>query len=196
MPTVISSLTDATPEWLTDTLRAGGHLPKGRVDEVRVLQTGQTGSSDYARLAARYSEDAADHPSRHLFLKYSDPGRPAERWRRVNEPEVAMNEAFRSSADIPAVPYPKLSRGDGADMRRFPFVPCYAAAFDPDTCRSHLLFADMTPTHRRWQDIPQPMSLGTFGEHLACLARLHAAMWGNYSATGAAGMKGFPSKAS
>ena len=135
------------------------------------------GSADYARLAARFSADASAHSPRCLFLKCNDPERPAERWRRVNEPEVAINEAFRSSADIPAVPYPKLSRGDGADMRRFPFVPCYAAGFDPDTCRSHLLFADMTPTHRRWQDIPQPMSLGTFEEHLACLARLHAAMW-------------------
>lgn len=44
MPTVISSLTDATPTWLTTTLRAGGHLPTGRVEEVRVLQTGQTGA--------------------------------------------------------------------------------------------------------------------------------------------------------
>jgi hypothetical protein len=68
MPAPIARPDQITPDWLTETLRASGHLDRGRVLAIE-QRIEPTILSVTAYLTARYSDDAPDTAPRRLFLK-------------------------------------------------------------------------------------------------------------------------------
>ena len=73
--TVLHTFEDLTPDWLTDTLRAGGVLEGGQVASVTSNRTNHQASLNYF-LQVEYSADAPKTAPKSLFLKLSRP----ERW--------------------------------------------------------------------------------------------------------------------
>ena len=74
MSTLLTRIEQATPDWLTRTLRESGALPTGRVVAVEHSATTAWNSASYY-LRLRYSDRAPDDAPRRLFLKLSRWGR-------------------------------------------------------------------------------------------------------------------------
>lgn len=127
MVNVITDVGEVTPRWLTELLRRSGHLSRGEVVEVQVLRTGRTGVSTVHHLSVRYAGDEPVAPTR-LFLKIPDPDR-----------EWTGREIEFYRVIAPAM------LGSPGLQRLFP--ECYDVAQAPDPTGSHLLLADLSPTH-------------------------------------------------
>jgi hypothetical protein len=146
MPDVLTDAAQLTPDWLTQALRAHGALDSGQVTNIRQRSFASKNAS-VAQVEASYSADAGPSAPRRLFLKL---GR-----RRI---EV---ELFNHLA--PSMPDPPLPR-------------CYAAVFDPDLGRSHLLFDDLSATHVEAEEAIPP-ALPDSQRMLDALAQIHAHWW-------------------
>jgi hypothetical protein len=146
MPDVLTHAAQLTPDWLTQALRARGVLDCGCVTNIR-QQSFASKTASVARIEASYSPDASPSAPLHLFLKL---GR-----RRI---EV---EFFNHVA--PSMPDPPVPR-------------CYAAGFDPDLGRSHLLFEDLSATHVDAEEAIPP-ALPDTERMLDALAQIHAHWW-------------------
>src|SRR5262245_21849449 len=118
----------ATPEWLTQTLRKAGRLAKGHVTAVHERAVVKTGLSVLTRLELSYSAGAPRSAPERVILKTPRPDGAAEA-RKLTEQEV---EFYRVIA--PQTPSP-------------PIVRCYDAAFSPARGHGHLLLDDLAETH-------------------------------------------------
>lgn len=110
------------PAWLTNILKAHGALAQGAVLEVNVQKSYQTGPSQVAHLALRYTDDAGGQRPEKLFLKIPKPHKYG-----LGRNEVRF---YQQTA------------------RRPHLVPCYAAAYDDQKNHAYLLLADLSQTHR------------------------------------------------
>jgi hypothetical protein len=118
---VLTSVEQATPDWLTSLLRQRGVLGAGQVLAVDQRASGAWNSSSHY-LEVRYSSDAPLDAPRRLFLKMS------------LEPEWGREEVeFYRFVEEKRASLPMLVR-------------CYDAALSEDG-RSHLLLDDLSATH-------------------------------------------------
>ncbi len=152
---VITSVEQATPEWLTATLSASGALSAGTVVDVGVV-AGQSNWSNNARLLPRYSVDASGDCPTSLFLK-------------MVSIDLDGDEHFGNSE----VAY--YTR-DYVDVPDAPLVRCHHAAFSEARDGYHLLLDDIGATHIEATGRPSTLE---YALALADgLAALHARWWG------------------
>ena len=131
MHTALTDPSQASPEWLTQTLRDAGALPTGQVAQVAVLAE-PSYTSTIARLTATYSDDApAGAPSR-LFLKLA----------RLDSQQSAVGSAQRRREVEFHNRVAALMPGTTSVV-----VRCYQAVYDEATGACHLLFDDVSRTH-------------------------------------------------
>ena len=153
--TVMTSVDQATPQWLTSRLRRSGVLGTGTVTRVHV-DPGHGNWSTTAWLRPRYSSEATgERPSR-LFLKIvrSDPN---------------DEEAF---GDSEVLYYTR----DYLDVPDAPLIRCHDAAYSvADQCY-HLLLDDVTAT--QVEATHRPPSLEYALALADGLAAMHARWWG------------------
>ena len=71
MSMLITSTQQVTPEYLTDLLRRGGFLDRGKVGSIEVKLTKTLYVSTVSRLEVTYTGDAPESAPRKLFLKMS-----------------------------------------------------------------------------------------------------------------------------
>jgi aminoglycoside/choline kinase family phosphotransferase len=160
---VVSKRRQITAVWLTSTLRAGGYLTEGKVAKLSVDRWRGKALSDLYRLEANYSRETEAPSSFILKMGRADQMSSIARSRRWKEHEFYTRLA--SVMDDPPVPRP------------------YAAAFDSDKQRSHLLLEDLTSTHRS-PPAPIPPVPDQLGGAVECLAHIHA-WWWNHADLGA-----------
>jgi hypothetical protein len=161
MNTIIASIPEINANWLTNALRRSGALPQGQVLSLTVQphdhHLGHV-STNMAHLTLQYSAEAPATAPRHLF------------WKHYPNHDGAVEVSFyKIVANLPE-PVPGV-------------IPCYEAAYDPESGESHCLLDDLSATHR----IPLPRDQVMAGEgvpspqHLAqimnSLARFHAYWW-------------------
>ncbi len=158
MNAVLTDLDEATPEWITETLRVSGHLTRGRV--MTVTPTMEWSSSQVAHLATTYSDDAPTSAPRHLLLKIADP-ELEEKMPQRNKREIAFYSHI-----APEV-------GD------LPVVRCYTAAYqDGAVDHFHLLLDDPSATThfaQKYSQVPPPF--WQCERILDVLAQVHARLW-------------------
>src|SRR2546421_5766455 len=149
---------EATPEWLTEVLRRGGVLDRGRVVAVNLKSSRTLLVSDIFHLEVAYSHDAAPAAPARLFLKISRP---------VFQPEAATDHS-RKEVEF----YTRV-----APLMHDPPIPrCYDAAFSAEGRAAHLLLEDLSETHFQ-PPSPLPPSELHCEQSVDCLARVHAHWW-------------------
>lgn len=150
--TVLHTLEDLTPDWLTTALRANGILPHGHVLRVEPAQTNHQSSLNYF-LNIEYSPDAPPTLPATLFLKLSRP----ERW------PLTASEVEYYTQIVAQTPH-KIA------------PLCYSAEFDSEKGAYHILLEDVSATH-----ISLSMAFPPISDHALqmgnALARLHAHWW-------------------
>jgi hypothetical protein len=146
----VNDLAQLTPAWLTEALRAHGHLPCGQVTQITVRDTAETFPSKHARLVVTYSDDAPPAAPTSLFVKWP-------------KPETVL------AARREALFYAEIAPRTAA----IPFIPCYSTGVETET--PYLLLADVAGTHRAWSD--GPPFRPHLEAMVALLARVHAWWW-------------------
>ena len=153
--TVITTLEQVTPDWLTSTLYASGALTAGVVTSFDA-DTGSGNWSANAILHVRYSDDAAGKKPSRLFLKMVSTDLGDGEWFGPSE----VDYYTRDYRDVPDAP----------------LVQCYSAAYAGELHRYHLLLDDLSPTHLSAGDKPPTLEYGlALAEGFAAL---HARWWG------------------
>ena len=156
----LTDLAEATPAWLTETLRAAGVLPHGHVDAIEAEGT-EAFNSVSAHLRPSYADlDPDDSPP------------PAALFLKLGSGEAGANEIlfYRWATVRPASELPMLVR-------------CYALAWDPETGHSHLLLEGLSATHEPPVERAQALALdgvpsdARLRRIIDALARFHAAWW-------------------
>ena len=125
-------LAQVTPAWLTQVLRAHGHLPRGWVTRIEMSRTSETLPSRHAQLVATYSPEAPPTAPAHLFLKLAKP---------ETLPAAARETLFYTTI-APRMP-------------AIPLVPCYGAG-TTTACTPYLILADVSATHSPWDNESSP----------------------------------------
>jgi hypothetical protein len=153
MEFVLSGPEEATPEWLTATLRRNGFIDREEVAAVKQLVTAGRRSS-INRLAIRWSgiKKSTRLPFL-LCLKRSNTRRSQGTCREV--------EIYTKAA---------------AMMRDPPLVECYDAQFNTRTGAYHVLLRDMSLTHRCLEQ-HLPAGLDEAKQVVESLAKFHAFWW-------------------
>ncbi len=158
----ISDLSQATADWLTQTLETNGHLLRGTVRRVVRDLWMQSNYSMLARLQASYSNDAAcaggTAPPTSLLLKFNRPGHTVRSSASFEPREV---EFYGKVA--PAMKHPPSPR-------------CYGAIHDPRSGGFNLLLENLSNTHT-YAGKALPPTIPACEQIVACLARFHAAWW-------------------
>lgn len=150
-----------TPEWLTETLRAGGHLREARVSGVCAAPLGAGFGllGALARLELEYDREEPGAP-RTLIAKLPAPAEPVRevaRQYRVYEREARF---YRDVAPAMAVNIPGI----------------YFVGLDEETGDATLLLEDLAGARLGDQlDPPGPEAVNEIVDELA---KLHAAWWG------------------
>jgi thiamine kinase-like enzyme len=157
----ITSIAQITPAWLTDVLRAGGHLPQGHIVSIASpnessAATRGPGFHASNQIEIQYSSDAPPSAPSRLYLKAQDG--------MVHQSAGRREVAFYTSIAV-QMPYP-------------PAPVCFDAAYDPDTSAYHLLLEDTSETHRTVHP-EEPATRSDTERMLDALARLHAHWWGH-----------------
>ncbi len=157
MNELISGAQQVTPGWLTALLRERGILPRGQVLRVTPGQAQSSFASSVWRLEVDYSADAFSAAPHRLFLKCSNPATAPERF----DPDHQRKEILFYQTVAPAIA-PRFA------------IPCYAAAYQPETGASHLLLKDVSASH---QPVSAPPSPQNYDQAVDVLAELHAFWW-------------------
>jgi hypothetical protein len=146
-----------TPGWLTALLKEQGILRVGEVTRVTTGEVQATFASSLCRLEVSYSQNASPGAPKRLFFKTTNPAlAPGE-----FDPQQLPKEAVFYSVIAPA-------------MAETFTVPCYDAAYQPETGASHILLRDLSETHASCLD---PLAAGNCARAADALARLHAFWW-------------------
>ncbi|MBD3176947.1 MAG: hypothetical protein GF320_17370, partial [Armatimonadia bacterium] len=134
----IDDASEATPQWLTEKLRASGALPSGRVTVVRTATEDST-SATMVGLGLEYTDDAPRGAPRRLLLKIARPD-PDQR--------IVGDQGRRNEVDF----HTRIAgRMDDA-----PVVRCHDAAYSQSDGGCHLLLDDRSGSHHtaRWLEPP------------------------------------------
>lgn len=165
MKTPLSDLSQASAEWLTQTLTASGCLTRGRVARVIRDIRRQSNYSMMARLQVSYTSDAAgddgvsgDRLPTTLLLKFNSPGRTVR-----STPSFEPREVEFYNTVAPA-------------MRHSPSARCHDAAYDAQSGGFHILLEDLSATHACAGKVLPPTQAAC-GRMVDSLARFHAAWW-------------------
>lgn len=158
MDDVITNVEQATPDWLTKLLQEKGHLDQERVTTVEKKSSRQTITSITHHLELGYSADTSKRVPSRLFLKISREDLDSEISSRIGKRETEFYNIIANS------------------MTDAPVVPCYNAAYSPETGRSHILLADLSETHFQ-TDWPLPPLKLYCEQVMDCLAKFHAFWW-------------------
>jgi thiamine kinase-like enzyme len=157
MGNVIVNAGQVTPEWLTGVLREHGILSQGTVTCVTPGEAQSTFASSVWRLEVNYSNHASKSAPKRLFLKTTNPTlAPGE-----FDPEQLHKETIFYSIVAPS-------------MGELFTIPCYDAAYEPETGASHILLKDVSETHTTCLD---PLVRENCEQAVDSLARLHAFWW-------------------
>jgi hypothetical protein len=157
----ITDPTQATPQWLTETLRANGSLAQGEVEEVSCSKHDKTFTATIAFLQVRYSANASPTAPERLFLKMSgDATAPGS-----FDLDHFRQEVLYYSTVAAAMPDP-------------PSVPCHDVAHSEDFSQCHLLLDDITETHSQ-PEHPLPPTDEQCEQAIVRLARFQAFWWEN-----------------
>lgn len=154
---VIVSAEQVTPEWLTSVFKERGVLPSGEVTSIKPNRQQSTFASCVLHLDVIYSEEVLPITPRRLFLKISNPA-------------LAPGELDLEHIQKEFIFYRLLAPAMNGALT----IPCYHAAYDPETGASHILLRDVSETH---------VTCSTPSCELNCeravdsLARLHAYWW-------------------
>ncbi|MBA3945987.1 MAG: phosphotransferase [Herpetosiphonaceae bacterium] len=163
MSTYIAVPDPITPQWLTAVLHRSGVLRQGEVQAVEQQMTGAF-NSHTSRLILHYSADTPRDLPAHLILKQNIQAA----WGR----EAGAEEAkfYNLVASLPEYPAG--------------IVPCYSAAYDPQSQNSYLLLQDLSATHQPPVTRDQQISFveGVPPDHYIeavtdTLAQIHAYWW-------------------
>jgi hypothetical protein len=146
-----------TPEWLTVLLREQGVLTHGVVKAVTPGQVQTTFASAVQHLEVSYSQDASTSAPLKLFLKLANPA-------------LAPGEFDPTQVHQEIIFYRDIAPVMGESFT----IPCYSAAFNPDTGVSHILLKDVSETHT---PCLTPSCQENCELAIDCLARLHAFWW-------------------
>lgn len=155
----LANVTQVTPVWLTDVLRAGGYLPQGEVVAVGATGQGQQlaggpGFLPDSVLEIGYSGDAPPAAPQRLYLKVGSD---------LSHPLAGQREIAFYTAIAPQMPVP-------------PAVHCYDAAYDVEKGNYHLLLEDVSASHRVAHP-EEPVSRADATLMLDALAKLHTYWW-------------------
>ena len=151
--TLITSLGDITPAWLTDVLRRAGALDNGAVTGI-AAETGVTSFCTTARLRVTYSPEQAG-PAR-LFLKFSLPEHP------VTTRETGAEVLFYREV---------------APRTAGPLVRCFDAEYSRDSARLHVLLEDVSGTHYGEPPSQLPPTRDHCFAIVDAIAMVHASWW-------------------
>lgn len=152
---VITTIDQVTPAWLTAVLRRSGALTRGDVTAFDIAG-GRGNWSSNARLAVSYTADARGTLPRRLFLKMVDT-------------DLGDGEFFGPSE----VDY--YTR-DYVDVPAAPLLRCYDARYSEELRRYHVLLDDVSETHVNASAKEPTLAYGlALAEGLAAL---HARWWG------------------
>ncbi len=150
--TVLYSIDELTPDWLTDILRANGELKSGHVTDIQETSNSHQASLNYF-LSIIYSPDASPSAPKTLFLKLSRPERLP-----LTASEVEYYTKIVVQTPLKITP------------------TCYSAEFDSAKGAYHVLLEDVSATH-----IGLSLSYPPVTSHALAmaktLARLHAYWW-------------------
>jgi Phosphotransferase enzyme family len=156
--TALTTIEQASPEWLTEVLCRQGCLPSGQVRALSVtrVHAEQVYSISYF-LTVTYSSGAPATAPTRLYLKLSRPEIDPAMVAWQGEREVRMYQAV------------------ARDQHDLPVIPWYDAVYDADRPAYHLLLADLSTTH----DQPSSWTISDYyiTQTVDCLARLHAYWW-------------------
>ena len=170
MHDVLTNLDQATPEWLTRTLKQAGCLVRGQV--IALSKHPVPASSQVAHLDVRYSGDAPDSAPTRLVLKLADPDLE-RRMPRRNQREIAF---YRAVNDF------------GLEL---PAVRCYGAMYQRgELDQFQLLLEDPSATtHRAYAHSVVPPTLRQCELIIDTLARVHGQCWNrSFESTGIDGL--------
>ncbi len=157
MGNVIVSAGQVTPEWLTGILEEQGVLHRGKVARVMPGQEQATFASSVWHLEVRYSDDAPPGAPTRLFLKVSNPALAPGAF----DPQQVQREIVFYCVVAPA-------------MEETFTIPCYDAAYEPETGASHILLKDVSETH---VSCSSPSCRRNCERAVDALACLHAFWW-------------------
>lgn len=148
----LSSLSEATPDWLTATLRHNGFITQGAVAQVE-SNTDRSANAHTATLRLTYTDDATGALPCRLFLKLCG---------RETVTQFGDSEVRCYTDIVPLTP-------------DAPLPICYDAAFSEREGRYHLLLEDLSETHENNWGVPPSYerAAGT----VEAIARLHAPWW-------------------
>jgi len=138
------------PAWLTEVLRAHGHLATGQVVAIDAQRHTEFLHSWHAFFGVAYSTDASPSAPAHLCLKLSKPHAVA-------------------SAEREAVFYTQIA----PHLAALPLIACYGTGRTPTGLR-FLLLADLSASHQVADDLVSPAQVEAM---VALLAQLHASCW-------------------
>jgi hypothetical protein len=160
MNTLITSIDQVTPQWLTTRLRVNGHLDQGEVKEIRVeFSTPSFATGTIARFHATYTPDAPALPGT-FFLKIAEPDTSIGELRFYNDIVGHMD-----------------TQTDNPSKDKTQTVCCFDAYYDPDSRRIHILIEDVSHSHYHGRG-KNGHALRPESELLVdCLARFHAFWW-------------------
>jgi hypothetical protein len=158
--TVPTSITDLTPEWLTEALRSSGALPSGTVTKVgtQIIGEGVGMVGQLARLTISYSSDATSLPQ-HMIAKLPSPY-------EANRAQMQMFRYYTREALF----YREVAPQSGV---RTPH--CYWSAIDFENNLSALLLEDLG--HLEVSDQIAGMTPEHAERAIRAVASLHAKWW-------------------
>ena len=165
--TVITSLDQVSPAWLTQVLRRSGALEHGEVESYAV-DTGQRLLSSNARMKLTYSGDAQGALPRKLFLKMVD---------------TDQGDEYFGQSEV------DYYTRDYVDVPEAPLVRCYDAAYSDRLGRYHILMDDISDTHVEAFERTPTLEYGlALAEGFAAM---HARWWADASLPRSAHIKRF-----
>ncbi len=159
MSTVITSIDQLTPSWLTDLLQAQGYLREERVLSIQKQWSWTSTSSFIYLLGVKYTGSRSPQAPARLFLKLSKPDPHFD-----GQHEVVFYQHIAPR------------------MEDTPAVRCFDAAYSPEIQRSHLLLEDLSQTHAT-AEWPLPPAQTQCERAIDTLAAFHASWW-NHSTLG------------
>lgn len=157
MQSVFSAFSEVTVDALTEVLKHAGTLPKGHVTAIETRPNAAFNSA-VIHLNVTYSADAPASTPQAFVLK-------------LNAASHGQNE----------VSFYKLSQNAG--LNPSVLVPCFSAAYEPETGNSHLLLLDVSATHKAPVERGALLSLNGVPNKahregvVEALAEFHAAWW-------------------
>ncbi|NNF06560.1 MAG: hypothetical protein HKN21_07350 [Candidatus Eisenbacteria bacterium] len=150
--TVIQSIEDVTPRWLTKVLRESGELADGEVCEVSA-RSGSGNWSSNARLELRYASGSKGACPKSMFLK-------------LVSTDATMEDHFDDSEV-------RYYRSDYTGLADAPLLKCFHAAYQPGSY--HVLLEDVSETHQPAAFVSPTLA---YGKKLAeATAVLHSHYW-------------------